>query len=609
MSASQLAVPVLIVGGGPAGLVSALALSRYGLDYLLVERHPGTAHTPRAHIVNQRTVEILRHLGIEGRFHAVATPQELMANNLWVTSLAGQEIIRTETWGTSARRAGEYRSASPCPMGNCPQTVFEPLLVDAIFDAGGDLRFHHELETFAQDDEGVTSTVRNRDTGEVITVRSRYLIGADGARSQVLGLAGLTIDGAAGLGHAANVWFEADLSRYLAHRPGVLVWNLMPGPYLPLRLGTLICHKPFTEFVLVFPYDPDEEDIELTPDDLKEKVWAAIGDDEIDVTIKGLAGWQVNAQVAPVYSAGRVFCMGDAVHRHPPTNGLGLNMSAADAYNLAWKLALVLDGRAGPGLLETYSAERQPVGAAGVTRAITSLADMGAVEAAVGLEPGQSEQDGWAALAALDEPGPAGAARRQVLAEAVARTDYQFNCHGLELGYVYSSSAVVADPEPAQPPDPTPEDHLYYQATSRPGARVPHARLELDGVTISTLDLVNGLGFALLTGSGGQPWIEAAADVAARTGVPIAVHLIGRGTGGPADPYGEWEQRREVDCDGCILVRPDRHVAWRYPSFDASAGDALRAAVEQVLAIGRPTTLPAPAEAASAGATSASSWP
>src|SRR2546421_3372174 len=315
MSTSQLDVPVLIVGGGPAGLVSALALSRYGVDYLLVERHPGTAHTPRAHIVNQRTVEILRHLGIEDRFHAVPPPPELMANNLWVTSLAGQEIIRTETWGTSPRVAGQYRAASPCPMANCPQTVFEPLLVEAIHDAGGDLRFHHELETFEQDDEGITSTVRNRDTDEVVTVRCRYLIGADGARSQVLDRAGLTIEGAAGLGHAANVWFEADLSRYLAHRPGVLVWNLMPGPLLPLRLGTLICHKPFTEFVLVFPYDPAQEDIELTPDDLKQRVWAAIGDDTIDVTIKGLAGWQVNAQVAPVYSAGRGVCQGGGGHR------------------------------------------------------------------------------------------------------------------------------------------------------------------------------------------------------------------------------------------------------------------------------------------------------
>src|SRR5947208_6268916 len=122
MSTSQLDVPVLIVGGGPAGLVSALALSRYGVDYLLVERHPGTAHTPRAHIVNQRTVEILRHLGISDRFHSVATPQHMMSNNLWVTTLAGREIARSQTWGTAPHRLGEYLAASPEPMANCPQT-------------------------------------------------------------------------------------------------------------------------------------------------------------------------------------------------------------------------------------------------------------------------------------------------------------------------------------------------------------------------------------------------------------------------------------------------------------------------------------------------------
>jgi 2,4-dichlorophenol 6-monooxygenase len=189
---------------------------------------------------------------------------------------------------------------------------------------------------------------------------------------------------------------------------------------------------------------------------------------------------------------------------------------------------------------------------------------------------------GWAALDALDDPGPDGARRRRALREAVALTDYQFNAHGLELGYSYTSSAVVADPVPA--PAPAPDAHLHYRPTSRPGARVPHARLERDATAISTLDLVEGLGFALLTGPGGQPWVQAAADVAARTGVPIAVHAIGRGTGGPADPYGEWEERREVDCDGCVLVRPDRHVAWRHPRFDATAPDALRAAMDQILA-------------------------
>jgi 2,4-dichlorophenol 6-monooxygenase len=243
-------VPVLIVGAGPAGLALSLSLRRYGVDHLLVERHAGTAHTPRAHIVNQRTVEIFRRLGVSERFHAVCTPQHMMRNNLWVTTLADREVARSETWGTAADRAGEYFAASPEPMANCPQTVLEPMLLEAAREAGADIRFNVEFVELDQDSDGVTATLRNRRTSEVTVVRSQYVIGADGARSKVLTEAGLEAEGPADLARAANVWFRADLSRYFAHRPGVLTWNVMPGPLPPLRLGTLICHKPFTEFVL-----------------------------------------------------------------------------------------------------------------------------------------------------------------------------------------------------------------------------------------------------------------------------------------------------------------------------------------------------------------------
>src|ERR1700742_4841859 len=489
MSTTELTVPVLMVGAGPAGLTASLALRRYGIDHLLVEQYPGTAHTPRAHIVNQRTVEILRHLGIEDRLHAVATPQPMMQNNLWVTSLAGREVARSETWGTGHTRSGEYQAASPVPMVNCPQTVFGPLLLQAARQAGADIRFQHLFETAQEHADGVTSTVLDRATGDRLIVHSKYVLGADGARSKVLATAGLSVEGPAGLAQAANIWFRADLSKYLAHRPGVLVWNVMPGPLPALRLGTLICHKPFEEFVLAFIYDPAVMDpTTLSEHDQIAMVRAAVGDADLAVELKGLACWQVNAQVAPSYSAGRFFCLGDAVHRHPPANGLGLNMSVADAFNLAWKLALVLTDRADPALLDTYSAERQPGGAQGVQRAITSLGEMALVDQALGFEPGQSTEDGWDALRQLDEPGPAGDARRAALRDAVALTDYQFNAHGIELGYRYGNAAPQRDPQ------------LYYTPTSRPGARVPHARLERDGTALSTLDLPTGLGFALLTG-------------------------------------------------------------------------------------------------------------
>jgi 2,4-dichlorophenol 6-monooxygenase len=579
---STVEVPVLIVGAGPAGLALSAALSRYGVGHLLVERHRGTAHTPRAHIINQRTVEILRHLGISDRFHAVATPQHLMANNLWVTTLAGQEVARSETWGTSAERAADYRAASPEPMANCPQTVLEPMLLAAARDMGADIRFGWEFTSLAQDEAGVTSVIHERDGDATLSVRSQYVVGADGARSRVLGQAGLTVEGPDDLARAANIWFRADLSRYLAHRPGVLTWNVMPGPLPPLRLGTLICHKPFTEFVLAFMYDPAQVSLDaLSASELHSRITALVGE-EVEAEILGVAGWQVRAQIAPAYAAGRVFAMGDAVHRHPPTNGLGLNMSIADAYNLGWKLALVLAGRAGAALLDSYSAERQPVGAQGVQRAITSLQEGAAVEAALGYEPGQAAEPGWAALTTLYEPGPAGDERRDALRKAIELSNYQFNAHGVELGYRYQSAAIVDDGSPEVTPARDPQ--LYYQPTTRPGARVPHVRLERDGVPVSSLDLVDDLGFALLTGVGGQAWSRAAAEASARVGVPVRVHVIG-GQDGVTDPYGEWAALREVETTGAVLVRPDRHVAWRSMRYAPDRAARLTAVLEQLLGL------------------------
>jgi len=521
-------------------------------------------------------------LGISEKFHEVAIPQSAMTNNLWYTTLADPEVARSETWGGGPERAGEYFLASPEPMANCAQTVLEPLLLAAARDAGADIEFQTEFVELRQDGEGVTSVIRERVSGETRRVRSRYVIGSDGARSRVLSEVGLTVQGPDDLGRAANIWFRADLSRFFEHRPGVLSWNVMPGPLLPLRLGTLICHKRYTEFVLAFMFDPDETAlVELTEDDLLQRIRAAVGED-IDAEILGLAGWQVRAQVADRYSSGNVLCMGDAVHRHPPTNGLGLNMSVADAHNLAWKLAFVLDGRAGERLLASYSDERQPVGAAGVKRAITSLREAAAVDAALGLEPNQSTEDGWKALNVLYEPGVAGEERRRALREAIELSNYQFNAHGIELGYVYTSDVIAQEATPA--PQPERDPVLYYTPTTRPGARVPHARLERDGQPLSSLDLVDPKGFTLLTGVGGHNWQTSAEQIAERVRTPITVHVIGE-RGGLYDPYGDWANRCEVDTTGAVLVRPDGHVVWRCPTATPDGPQQLSNAIERALGL------------------------
>jgi 2,4-dichlorophenol 6-monooxygenase len=344
----------------------------------------------------------------------------------------------------------------------------------------------------------------------------------------------------------------------------------------------LICHKRYTEFVLAFMYDPDElTPSELSQDELQQRIRAVVGED-VEAEILGVAAWQVRAQVAACYSSGNVFCMGDAVHRHPPTNGLGLNMSVTDAYNLAWKLAFVLDGRAGERLLASYSDERQPVGAAGVKRAITSLYEGSAVEAALGLEPGQSAEDGWKALNVLYEPGVAGEERRRALRDAIELSNYQFNAHGIEMGYVYHSDVITAEPTP--PPEPERDPVLYYTPTTRPGARVPHARLERDHQPLSSLDLVDPQGFTLFTGVGGNSWHASAERIATRVCVPVTVQVIGE-RGGLWDPYGDWASRSEVDTTGCVLVRPDGHVVWRCPTATPDGPQQLSDAIDRALGL------------------------
>jgi len=542
---------VLIVGGGPAGLTTATALAQYGIGHVLVSKYDGTAHTPRAHIVNQRTVEIMRHLGCEDDLLAVATPQEMMRNNLWVTSLAGREVARLDAWGTGADRSVEYAASSPSPMANCPQTVFEPMLFDVAKRSGADLRFGHEFLGFERDREWFVSSILVRSTGGKVTIRSRHLIGADGARSKVLEQTGLTVEGRAAISHAVNIWFRADLSRYLAHRPGVLTWFVDERNNVGRQLLTLICHRPFDEFVLVSRYDPTIDAISTwNVDHIRPLIEAAVGEVVPDLELLGIAGWQVNGLVAPRYSANGVHCMGDAVHRHPPTNGLGLNMSVADGYNLAWKLAMVEKGLAGPGLLDTYSMERQPAGAGGVARALQSAKE--------------------SARFAYDD--------EEALAESLRIANNQFNAHGIELGHCYDNGALVHDGSNygENPRDPV----LYHHPTTRPGARVAHARLERHGVAMSTLDLIDGLSFSLFTGGDDAAWVDAAASVSRDLGVPIHVHCIDTDV---HDPHGDWKRVREVDDAGCVLVRPDRHVGWRSMSARADAGEELLRVMRTIL--------------------------
>ena len=563
---------VLIVGSGPAGSAAALALSTYGVPNMLVNKYRWLANTPRAHITNQRTFEVLRDLGVEADAKALAVPQDWMGNTVFCASLAGEELGRIHTWGTHPARRADYQLASPCEMGDLPQTLMEPILLGAAAARGTRARFDTEYLSLAQDADGVTTTVRDRLDGREFPIRAKYVIGADGGRSKVAEDIGLPTEGRMGVGGSMNILFEADLSRYVAHRPSVLYWVLQPGSSIGgIGMGLVRMVRPWNEWLIVWGYDINGPAPELTDAEAVQIARNLIGDQEVPIRIKSASLWTVNHLYATRYSSGRVFCMGDAVHRHPPSNGLGSNTSIQDAYNLAWKLALVTQGKADPSLLDSYDAERAPIGRQVVTRANKSIEEFGPIFEALGLLDMRDAARMLANMEARKAATPEAARQREKLRRAIAAKTYEFNAHGVEMNQRYASSAVVPDGTSA--PAWTRDPELYYHATTWPGARLPHVWLQRRGLPVSTLDLAGHGRFAVLTGIGGEAWANAARAASERFGIPVEAHVIGPGHE-LEDLFGDWAEAREVGEAGCVLVRPDQHVAWRAGNAATDAADA-----------------------------------
>ncbi|WP_426425092.1 FAD-dependent oxidoreductase [Bradyrhizobium genosp. A] len=573
---------VLVVGSGPAGGTAAALLGMCGVKHILVTKYGWLADTPRAHITNQRAMEVLRDLGLEEKAAAQATPQHLMANNVFCESLAGEELGRLYSWGNHPARRADYELASPVSICDLPQNFLEPILLEAAGQRGTSIRFNTEFVDLVQDADGVSATVKDRQSGENYEIRAKYLIGADGGRSRVAEVIGLPMQGQMGRAGSMNIIVQADLTKYVAHRPSVLYWVLQPGAQIGgIGAGLVRMVRPWNEWLFIWGYDIEQGERQLTNDEAISIVRNLVGDEKLEVKVRSTSTWTVNEMYAGHYSSGRVFCMGDAVHRHPPTNGLGSNTSIQDAYNLCWKLKLVLENKAAPALLDSYSAERQPVGKQIVTRANKSIGDFPPIFEAVGLlsstDPDQARKN----IEARKAPTEEGKARRKKLYAAIAHKSYEFNCHGVEMNQRYASSAVVSDGT-AEPPF-TRDHELYYHATTWPGAHLPHVWVEHHGVRKSTLDLAGKGRFTLLTGIGGECWRAAAAAVEAAYGLPVDVVSIGPAGCDAQDIYADWYRQSEVDEDGCVVVRPDMYVAWRARQAEAGASDVLVGVFGQLL--------------------------
>lgn len=581
---ADITTDVLIIGTGPAGSATAALLASYGVEVMVVNRYRWLAHTPRAHITNQRTMEVLRDLGPEVEAEAMmhATHQDLMGENVFCESLAGEELGRMKSWGNHPLSKAEHLMSSPTVMNDLPQTFMEPILFKTACARGAQSRMSTEYLSHIQDADGVTTVCRDRLTGKDVTIRSKFLVGADGGNSLVAEHCDLPFEGKMGVGGSMNILFRADLSRFVAHRPSVLYWVMQPGADVGgIGMGLVRMVRPWNEWLIVWGYDINQPAPVVDAALATQVARQLVGDPDLEIELISANTWTVNNQYATHMQKGRVFIMGDAAHRHPPSNGLGSNTSIQDGFNLAWKLASVVKGQAALSLLDSYSVERAPIAKQIVTRANQSIGEFGPIFEALGMDGGVDHDKIAANMAARCDATDAGAAQREALRRAIEFKKYEFDCHGVEMNQRYHSAAVVADGQAE--PAPNADMELHYQPTTWPGARLPHVWVyDAKGGRHSTLDLCGRGQFTLLTGIGGEAWAKAAQAEAAKRGMTLRTHVIGPRQA-IADQTGDWARASEIADSGCLLVRPDQHVCWRSARMTADPAADLARVLTHIL--------------------------
>jgi 2-polyprenyl-6-methoxyphenol hydroxylase-like FAD-dependent oxidoreductase len=504
-------VPVLVVGGSLVGLTTSVLLADQGVPHLLVESHRGTAIHPRAASFHQRTMEVFRSAGLQQAVEEAAAGEFLQNGAIMaVESLGGKELA----YFFHSYNDG-VEGLSPTDRLFVTQVGLEPVLRERAVALGAEHRFGTELVSFEQHDDHVRSVIRSRDDdSEEEVVVSDYLVAADGAHSRIREQLGIAMSGRGSFADCVTIYFKADVKPFLGDRNLSVVYVNHPtllgffrfsiagdSGFLAVFSTTAVDG---TRDTSVGEDMPIERSVEL--------VRTALGaDDDLPVDIESVQRWSASAATAQAFSHGRVFLAGDSAHVMPPTGGFGGNTGVADAHNLAWKLALVTKGLAGPGLLASYDEERRPIGALTVEQAYTRYV--------LRVDPSLPQDD---LQPALDDAS-------------------------IELGAVYRSGAVAETSAPETPlADPR-------ERTWAPGTRAPHVGLA-DGR--STVD-VPGHGFALLVDGVPEDWVKVADEASASVGVPVNVQQVEPGDSG---------------LQGAALLRPDGVVAWRTSESATAAG-------------------------------------
>lgn len=554
-------VDVLVVGGGPVGQSVGVQLHKAGIPSLVVERRPTLSRHPKANGVFSRTMEAFRQWGMSHKVAARGLPAQQCLGFVWTTRLNGFELGNIMFAPDVLALRNEYACHSPELPCFIPQDIVESLLADelALPGAGG-LRLGYECVGVTQTDDEVLAELRDGE-GEVHRVRAKYLVAADGSRSSVRQLIGIPEEGVQPWGESVNLYFESEgFERLRRERPYQLWWVVnadVRGAFWP------VSHK--NRWVFTPEGTPGVGAEYYTPEVCIDLIRKGAGE-AVDVKLLSASVWQHEMAIASQWRSGRVFLAGDAAHRFPPHGGFGMNSGIQDAQNLGWKLIAVLNGKAGPGLLDSYEAERKPVAE---SNAALTLRNTELIKETGWHMPNPDE------LAIIELPE--GESIRAAIAQAVPRQAGSIQSRGQQFGAVYRSSAVVSDG--TEPPQSSVGDYIE---SGTPGARAPHLWITSEaGELCSVLDLVEFDRFTLLASGSGAAWREAASTVKDELRIELSFHTIGDASSdfqsdSFAAVYG-------LSGDGAVLVRPDGHVAWRSAAAPVAAREQLREALTLLL--------------------------
>ncbi len=515
---------------------TAMLLGHHGIHSLAVEHHRGTAIHPRAAMITQRTMEVLRTVGVEEIVLKKSDEQFVQDGAIMaVETLAGKEIAYF-----IANLNEGVRDVSPSLRIFITQSLLEPLLKSRATELGAELRFSTEMISFAEDRDGVTAKIRHRDTGEISTVRAKYMVAADGSHSKIRDLLDIRMLGHGVFSKSITIYFRGDVAPLLRGRSLSVMYVLNS-----VLSGFFRIEKPFTSGFLVVHWlgDPKNPVTDVSKDLTDERAYellrAGLGDENAPVKVDSVMHWDATADTAERFQKGRVFLVGDAAHVMPPSGGFGGNTGVQDAHNLAWKLALVLNGLAGPDLLSTYDPERRPAAAFTVEQAYSRYVTRSAP---------YLKSDNMQAIQ---------------------------NDLNIEFGYVYDSGAIISDGAGTGSGHENPRE-----SQGRPGTRAPHVYLQHGGRQISTLDLF-GRNFVLLAGPEGTAWCESARAAVKQLGIEVDVHRVG--ANGLVDPNGAFADAYGISSTGAVLVRPDGFVAWRAKTGESASEKKISSALSSLL--------------------------